>query len=132
MAASLMVKVVEDISQGMQNIIQKPQITFMRLKCIQYLYFFSIVRATQRVWDYVGDGYVHRLFQNKIDGKLVEMNSVSGEGNKFETDKTDHVVMEYTYLLSSQLESQREFYENQLSALQMDHSYQIATLKKLI
>ena len=24
---------------------------------------------TQRVWDYAGDNYVHRLIQNKVDGK---------------------------------------------------------------
>lgn len=29
---------------------------------------------TQRVWDYVGDNYVHRLIQSKTDGKLVELN----------------------------------------------------------
>jgi BRCA1-associated protein len=28
---------------------------------------------SQRVWDYVGDGYVHRLIQNARDGKLVEL-----------------------------------------------------------
>ena len=29
-----------------------------------------------RVWDYVGDNFVHRLLQNNADGKLVEV-----EGN---------------------------------------------------
>lgn len=28
---------------------------------------------TQRVWDYAGDQYVHRLIQSKTDGKLVEV-----------------------------------------------------------
>ncbi len=27
---------------------------------------------SQRVWDYAGDGYVHRLITNARDGKLVE------------------------------------------------------------
>ena len=31
----------------------------------------------QHVWDYIGDNYVHRLIQNKSDGKLVELR---GEG----------------------------------------------------
>jgi BRCA1-associated protein len=36
----------------------------------------------QHVWDYVGDNYVHRLIQNKSDGKLVELR---GEGvNNYE------------------------------------------------
>jgi hypothetical protein len=26
-----------------------------------------------QVWDYAGDGYVHRLIQSKTDGKLVEV-----------------------------------------------------------
>lgn len=28
--------------------------------------------GSNRVWDYVGDNFVHRLLQNKGDGKLVE------------------------------------------------------------
>ena len=34
---------------------------------------FSIELVTQRVWDYSGDNYVHRLVANKVDGKLVEL-----------------------------------------------------------
>ncbi|KAL2918510.1 hypothetical protein HK105_201911 [Polyrhizophydium stewartii] len=34
---------------------------------------YSLELETQRVWDYAGDGYVHRLIQNKADGKLVEL-----------------------------------------------------------
>lgn len=28
---------------------------------------------TQRVWDYAGDGFVHRLVMNKLDGKMIEL-----------------------------------------------------------
>lgn len=28
--------------------------------------------GSQRVWDYAGDNYVHRLIQTKEEGKLVE------------------------------------------------------------
>ena len=31
---------------------------------------YSLELDTQRVWDYTGDGYVHRLVQNVIDGKV--------------------------------------------------------------
>lgn len=31
--------------------------------------------GNNRVWDYVGDNFVHRLVQNKGDGKLVEGSS---------------------------------------------------------
>ncbi|CEM26124.1 unnamed protein product [Vitrella brassicaformis CCMP3155] len=34
---------------------------------------YAIVAQTQRVWDYARDGYVHRLIQNKLDGKMVEV-----------------------------------------------------------
>lgn len=34
---------------------------------------YAIELSSQRVWDYCGDGYVHRLIQNKADGKLVEL-----------------------------------------------------------
>ncbi len=27
--------------------------------------------GSNRVWDYAGDNYVHRLIQNKTDGKMV-------------------------------------------------------------
>ncbi|KAL9669417.1 hypothetical protein QQ045_006964 [Rhodiola kirilowii] len=36
---------------------------------------YSLEVETQRVWDYVGDNYVHRLIQSKTDGKLVALNS---------------------------------------------------------
>ena len=29
--------------------------------------------GSTRVWDYVGDNFVHRLVQNKEDGKMVEV-----------------------------------------------------------
>lgn len=29
--------------------------------------------GNNRVWDYAGDNYVHRLIQNKADGKPVEL-----------------------------------------------------------
>jgi BRCA1-associated protein len=44
---------------------------------------YSLDMRTQQIWDYVGDVYVHRLNQSKIDGKLAEMNShcMSFEGD---------------------------------------------------
>jgi len=33
--------------------------------------------GTSRVWDYAGDNYVHRLIQNKADGKLVEVDELN-------------------------------------------------------
>eukprot|EP00282_Hemiselmis_andersenii_P035909 CAMPEP_0169429814 /NCGR_PEP_ID=MMETSP1042-20121227/2064_1 /TAXON_ID=464988 /ORGANISM="Hemiselmis andersenii, Strain CCMP1180" /LENGTH=343 /DNA_ID=CAMNT_0009540083 /DNA_START=11 /DNA_END=1038 /DNA_ORIENTATION=+ len=39
---------------------------------------FSIELTTQRVWDYSGDNYVHRLVASKVDGKLVELPDNAG------------------------------------------------------
>ena len=33
---------------------------------------YALDLESKRVWDYVGDGYVHRLLQNAIDGKVRE------------------------------------------------------------
>lgn len=41
---------------------------------------YSLDLETQRVWDYVGDGYVHRLIQSKTDGKLVELPAPCRDG----------------------------------------------------
>ncbi|PAA90509.1 hypothetical protein BOX15_Mlig006518g1, partial [Macrostomum lignano] len=69
---------------------------------------FAMEVGTDRVWDYCGDNFVHRLVQNKADGKLVQV------GGDVPDDKLDAVTLEYTYLLTSQLESQRLYYEEQL------------------
>ena len=136
-------------------------------------HLYSLELETQRVWDYAGDGYVHRLIQNKADGKLVELPSASsaaatpersrrlpelsaGSGGSTQTldalrgqtgtgtgtgtggdewatgannqgvggsasssalansEKIEAIGLEYSYLLTSQLESQRHFYEEKL------------------
>lgn len=82
--------------------------------------------ATQHVWDYAGDGYVHRLIQNKADGKLVDLpaahansqhpnNSMTGMGaDTVPREKLDNMGAEYAYLLTSQLDSQRLYFEEQV------------------
>jgi len=103
----------------------------------------------QRVWDYVGDNFVHRLMQteNFADGKLVESNGPQEEchtcnckgatfgGNATENEKSnsgvdgvrvnvdekiDSIQLEYTYLLTSQLESQRRYFEEKIARLEGD------------
>lgn len=92
---------------------------------------FAMDIETQHVWDYAGDGYVHRLIQNKTDGKLVDLpaargsssmvakRDVSGGMAAFGADmvpreKMEAMGNEYAYLLTNQLESQRLYYEGQL------------------
>uniref|UniRef100_A0A0B7A5Q6 BRCA1-associated protein n=1 Tax=Arion vulgaris TaxID=1028688 RepID=A0A0B7A5Q6_9EUPU len=73
---------------------------------------YAMQLGTNRVWDYAGDNYVHRLAQNKSDGKLVE---VDEGGNEVQEEKLDSITLEYTYLLTTQLESQRLYFMEQIS-----------------
>uniref|UniRef100_A0A915L0T6 Uncharacterized protein n=1 Tax=Romanomermis culicivorax TaxID=13658 RepID=A0A915L0T6_ROMCU len=72
---------------------------------------FSLEVGGQRVWDYAGDNYVHRLIQSKSDGKVVEFDN-SDEIHSEE--KLDGITLEYTYLLTNQLESQRLYFEEKV------------------
>ncbi|KAI5866222.1 zf-UBP-domain-containing protein [Durotheca rogersii] len=82
---------------------------------------FSLELETQHVWDYAGDMWVHRLIRDKGDGKVVELpGRQAGPGDHEDQDvvpraKLESIGMEYTHLLSSQLESQRVYFEEMLS-----------------
>ncbi|CAI4500205.1 CPA_1a_G0023380.mRNA.1.CDS.1 [Saccharomyces cerevisiae] len=54
------------------------------------LHCFAMDIRTQRVWDYAGDNYVHRLVQNEVDGKLVEVGG-SGDDNNSGTGNSDEL-----------------------------------------
>eukprot|EP01083_Nonionella_stella_P052431 139093_1 len=69
---------------------------------------------TQRVWDYAGDNYVHRLIQNKADGKLVQVGREGPSCSSEHCSKLDEMVVEYSFLLKSETEKQRRFFEHQL------------------
>lgn len=90
---------------------------------------FAMDMASKRVWDYAGDGYVHRIIQNSTDGlggKLVELpGSRHGETaldpadevddrDSLAREKMEGLSLEYTHLLTSQLESQRVYFEEQV------------------
>ncbi|KAL6012052.1 hypothetical protein ACLOJK_002527 [Asimina triloba] len=94
---------------------------------------YSLELETQRVWDYVGDNYVHRLIQSKTDGKLVELNfhhandgcgscecsADSGISEALFNSKVEAIVNEYNELLTTQLENQRKHcINNQLDPCQ--------------
>lgn len=110
---------------------------------------------SQRVWDYVGDEYVHRLVRSKVDGQhyLVEVpaggeieayggegggggaNGGQGGGNGGQrsledmksqdvimTSKLEAVTLEYNHLLTVQLGSQTEYFEEQLQEMRQQVS----------
>ena len=72
------------------------------------------------LWDYAGDGYVHRLIQNKAHEKLVELPSAAlstgavpregglgpSQADALSAEKHEASGIEYPYLLKTQLHSQ--------------------------
>lgn len=101
----------------------------------QTLHAYALDTETQHVWDFAGQGYVHRLLQNKEDGKLVEGNdpnnttsqersltpglSDSQEGEVVHR-KLEGFASQYYTLLKSQLEQQRAFYEGRLEEIRRE------------
>lgn len=83
---------------------------------------FSMDLESKRVWDYAGDGYVHRIIQDAAQPgeKLVELpgrrrEPTALEGHEdLEMVKMENIALEYTHLLTSQLESQRVYFEEVL------------------
>lgn len=106
---------------------------------------YSLELGTQRVWDYVGDGYVHRLIQSKTDGKLVELPApcttgrgehCSGEGGcQHDPDtqeaiinsKVGQVAEEFNHLLYTQLDNQRQYFEGLLAESKAERDQSIAS-----
>lgn len=87
-------------------------------------HLYALEIETQRVWDYLGDGYVHKLIQNTVDGAIVELPPLNYAGagnsntnNRNQPVKLDTISVDYSYMLSSQLDSQRMYYEEQLDRL---------------
>lgn len=96
------------------------------------LHAYALDTESQHVWDFAGQGYVHRLLQNKDDGKLVEVsdpnNTTSQERNETPElsdaqegemvhRKLEGYASQYYTLLKSQLEQQRIFYEGRLEEI---------------
>ncbi|KAF9221389.1 BRCA1-associated protein [Gyrodon lividus] len=109
-------------------------------------HLYALELETQRVWDYAGDGYVHRLIQNKADGKLVELPSAASSmgtnsrddgtlgpshADALSAEKIEAIGIEYSYLLTSQLDSQRSFYEEHITQLKTQVDELRALVEKL-
>ncbi|KAJ3271636.1 hypothetical protein HDV01_006506 [Terramyces sp. JEL0728] len=97
---------------------------------------YSLELETQRVWDYVGDEYVHRLIQNKSDGKLVHLPSASEPvkskigldindssiitpADFVVAEKLDLMDRDYSEIIKTQLNNQREMYEKQINRMEL-------------
>lgn len=94
----------------------------------QSAHCFALEIETQYVWDYAEDVWVHRLIRGKgEDSKLIEPpnqqqfdlgingdtpQSYSSHDELVSRSKLEILGIEYTHLLTSQLESQREYFED--------------------
>jgi BRCA1-associated protein len=103
------------------------------------LHAYALDTETQHVWDFCGQGYVHRLLQNKEDGKLVEVhdpnNTTSQERSlrpglsdaqegEVVHRKLEGFASQYYTLLKSQLEQQRIHYEGRLQEIRREFAMQ--------
>ncbi|GAB2289193.1 hypothetical protein Dimus_023496 [Dionaea muscipula] len=105
--------------------------TIRHWKDTQHCYSLDLV--TQRVWDYVGDSYVHRLNQSIGEGKSITLTtdsrdlSLDGDAGTYDgnedsqinevlfSSKVEAIMDEYNHLLATQLENQRPHYESLLA-----------------
>ncbi|QSZ34691.1 hypothetical protein DSL72_007546 [Monilinia vaccinii-corymbosi] len=81
---------------------------------------FALEIETQHVWDYAGDIWVHRLIRDKGDNsKVIELpssrsraqNNMAQDMDMVPREKLENAGLEFTHLLTSQLESQRVYFE---------------------
>jgi BRCA1-associated protein len=101
------------------------------------LHAYALNTETQHVWDFAGQGYVHRLLQNKEDGKLVEVNDprnttsherstspglTEAQEGEVVHRKLEGFASQYYTLLKSQLEQQRIFYQGRLEEIRREYS----------
>uniref|UniRef100_A0A8C9GV21 BRCA1-associated protein n=1 Tax=Piliocolobus tephrosceles TaxID=591936 RepID=A0A8C9GV21_9PRIM len=84
---------------------------------------YAMQLTNHRVWDYAGDNYVHRLVASKTDGKIVQYEC---EGDTCQEEKIDALQLEYSYLLTSQLESQRIYWENKIVRIEKDTAEEVS------
>ena len=90
---------------------------------------YALQLGNNRVWDYVRDNFVHRLLQNK-DGKLVDSSQESAKSEGTAVDeKIDTAQLEFTYLLTSQLETQRKYFEEKTRRMEQNADKELLELQ---
>jgi BRCA1-associated protein len=102
------------------------------------LHRYSIDLASQRIWDYLGDGWVHRVIKLKpSDNNLIpsrdtiflenEISSDSSTSTKEFLMRMENIISEYNFVLASQLEDQRKYYEKELNRLDESNEQRLKT-----
>lgn len=81
--------------------------------CEAYRHNFVLELDTQRIWDYQGDNYVHRLIRSGPALFFPEAQIEEGEQMERQED-VELLAWEYNYLINSQLEQQRCYFEEKI------------------
>lgn len=91
---------------------------------------FAIDLQTLCIWDYVGDGYIHRIGGNRDedDGRVEELDE--SEASDLALSKVQSVSHYYESLLQDQLSRQYQFWQEKISDLDTKGKEEIATLKR--
>ena len=78
---------------------------------------------------------MHRLIANKADGKLVELPSQGDQetptSDMVSKEKMDRMAMDFGNLLTTQLESQRTYFQEEIAGLEATVREQAAEVKRL-
>ncbi|KAL0818047.1 hypothetical protein ABMA28_008586 [Loxostege sticticalis] len=91
---------------------------------------YALQLGSNRVWDYAGDNFVHRLVQNKADGKLVASDGGLAADSACGGEKLDSAQLEFTYILTQQLDSQRTYYEERIAKIESEHMAECSALRR--
>jgi len=109
-----------------------PALSHSRIHYDNSMHTYALNVETKKVWDYAKEGYVHRLIQNKADGKMIEFEEVelqrqvpkgsmlklSMKKNYYQ--KLDAVNHEYNILLMSELEKQKKYFDAKLKSYESE------------
>eukprot|EP01130_Rhizamoeba_saxonica_P003403 TRINITY_DN1441_c0_g1_i1.p1 TRINITY_DN1441_c0_g1~~TRINITY_DN1441_c0_g1_i1.p1 ORF type:complete len:485 (+),score=94.96 TRINITY_DN1441_c0_g1_i1:125-1579(+) len=91
---------------------------------------FAFELETERIWDYIGDVYIHRFMQNIYDGQITEFSDVSLENDeKIQLAKSEALELEFDYLLHAHLESQKDFFEGKIYEVQKSSHEKVVSLE---
>ncbi|KAJ3427126.1 brca1-associated protein [Anaeramoeba flamelloides] len=97
----------------------------------QTSHYFTMELSTQRIWDYYTETYVHRLITGPDCDILIEFPHKKAQGKKnyqsveekeefysaIIQSKCESLANEYEYMISSQLEEQRTFFEDHIMTI---------------
>jgi len=93
-------------------------------------HIYAVEVETKGVFDFSKNTLVQRLLQNMRDGKIIQHEGTPTSNDKMSQNeelekRLDTVIYEYNLLLSSQYQSQKEYYQDQLNQASKEHEQKI-------